>query len=68
MPFFKRNKRVAALLLKDLRLNKTDLGDIKNEVLIIVGSFDLIRLDHVKNISESIDRSRLVIVKKQAIS
>lgn len=64
LPFFKRNKRVAALLLKDLRLNKTDLGDIKSEVLIIVGSFDLIRLDHVKNISESIDRSRLVIVKK----
>lgn len=64
LPFFKRNKRVAALLLKDLRLNKTDLGDVKSEVLIIVGSFDLIRLDHVKNISESIDRSRLVIVKK----
>lgn len=64
LPFFKRNKRVAALLLKDLRLNRTDLEDIKSEVLIIVGSYDLIRLDHVKNISKSIDRSRLVIVKK----
>lgn len=64
LPFFKRNKRVAALLLKDLKLSKKDLVDIDKEVLIIVGSYDLIRLDHVKSISESIDRSRLVIVKK----
>lgn len=64
LPFFKRNKRVAALLLKDLKLSKRDLVDIDIEVLIIVGSCDLIRLDHVKSISESIDRSRLVIVKK----
>lgn len=68
LPFFKRNKRVAALLLKDLKLSKKDLVDIDKEVLIIVGSYDLIRLDHVKSISESIDRSRLVIVKKQAIN
>lgn len=64
LPFFKRNKRVAALLLKDLKLNKTDLADIDKEVLIIVGYYDLIRLDHVKNISQSINNSRLVIVKK----
>ena len=64
LPFFKRNKRVAALLLKDLKLSKKDLVDIDKEVLIIVGSYDLIRLDHVKSISESIDRSRLIIVKK----
>lgn len=64
LPFFKRNKRVAALLLKDLKLSRKDLVDIDKEVLIIVGSYDLIRLDHVKSISESIDRSRLVIVKK----
>lgn len=64
LPFFKRNKRVAALLLKDLKLNKTDLADIDKEVLILVGYYDLIRLDHVKNISQSINNSRLVIVKK----
>lgn len=64
LPFFKRNKRVAALLLKDLKLSKTDLAGINKLVLIMVGSYDLIRLDHVKNISESIDHSRLVIVKK----
>lgn len=64
LPFFKRNKRVAALLLKDLKVNRDDLREIDKKVLIIVGSRDLIRVDHVKNIAENISDSKLIVVKK----
>ncbi|WP_297789490.1 alpha/beta hydrolase [uncultured Anaerococcus sp.] len=64
LPFFKRNKRVASLLLKDLKVNREDLSDIRNNVLILVGSRDLIRLGHVKNITKYIDNCKLIIVKK----
>lgn len=64
LPFFKRNKRVSSLLLKDLKLSKEDLHRIDKKVLIIVGSRDLIRVDHVKNIARNIDGSKLIVVKK----
>lgn len=64
LPFFKRNKRVAALLLKDLKIGRDDLRSIDKKVLIIVGSRDLIRVDHVKNIAMNISDSRLIVVKK----
>lgn len=64
LPFFKRNKRVAALLLKDLKINRDELRSIEKKVLIIVGSRDLIRVDHVKNIAMNISDSCLIVVKK----
>lgn len=64
LPFFKRNKRVAALLLKDLKVTKNDLHTIDKKLLIIVGSRDLIRVDNVKNIAKNIDHSKLIVVKK----
>lgn len=63
LPFFKRNKRVAALLLNDLKVNREDLNNIDKKVLILVGSRDLIRLEHVKNIARNIDGSKLIIIK-----
>lgn len=65
LPFFKRNKRIAQLLLTDLKVDIEDLRHIESETLIIVGSNDLIRISHIKNIAKNIKNSKLVIVKNQ---
>lgn len=63
LPFFKRNRRVANLLLTDLKIDLEDLRSIDNETLIIVGSRDVIRISHIKKISKNINNSKLIIVK-----
>lgn len=65
LPFFKKNKRIAKLLLTDLKVDIEDLRQIESETLIIVGSNDLIRISHIKNIAKNIRNSNLVIVKNQ---
>ena len=65
LPFFKRNKRVARLLLTDLKIDIKDLRDIDKPCLIIAGSYDLIRISHIKNIEKNIKDSKLIIVKNQ---
>lgn len=65
LPFFKRNKRVARLLLSDLEIELDDLRNIDNDSLILAGSNDLIRISHIKKIAKNIDGSKLVIVKNQ---
>ena len=64
-PFFRRNKRVARLLLSDLEIDLEDLEDIKNDTLILAGSNDLIRISHIRKIAKNISSSKLVIVKNQ---
>ncbi len=65
LPFFKKNKRIANLLLTDLKVEIEDLRKIESKTLIIVGSNDLIRISHIKNIAKNIRNSKLVIVKNQ---
>lgn len=65
LPFFKKNKRVARLLLGDLKLEKSDLRDIDNPTMIIVGSNDLIRLSHIRGIAQNIRDCKLYIIKNQ---
>ena len=65
LPFFKRNKRVARLLLTDLKIDKEDLRKIDKPTLIIVGSNDIIRLTHIRGIAENISNSKLYIIKNQ---
>lgn len=65
LPFFKRNKRVARLLLSDLEIELDDLRNIDNDTLILAGSNDLIRISHIKKIAKNIDGAKLVIVKNQ---
>lgn len=65
LPFFKRNKRVAKLLLSDLKIDIKDLRSIEKDTLIIVGSRDLIRISHIKKIAKNIKNSKLVIVKNE---
>lgn len=65
LPFFKRNKRVAKLLLTDLKIDIKDLRDIDKDTLILAGSRDLIRISHIKKIAKNIKNSKLVIVKNQ---
>lgn len=65
LPFFKRNKRVANLLLTDLKIDIKDLRNIDKDTLILVGSRDLIRISHIKKIARNIKNSRLVIIKNQ---
>lgn len=65
LPFFKRNKRVANLLLTDLKIDLKDLRSIDNKTLILVGSRDLIRISHIKKIAANIKNSKLIILKNQ---
>ena len=65
LPFFRKNKRIAKLLLTDLKIDIKNLRNIDNDTLIIVGSRDLIRISHIKNIAKNIKNSKLVIVKNQ---
>lgn len=63
LPFFKRNKRVAGLLLYDLKIDKKDLANISKAVLVIAGSWDLISLEHTKEIASAIPGAILKIVQ-----
>lgn len=63
LPFFKRNKRVAGLLLHDLKIDKKDLANISKAVLVIAGSWDLISLEHTKEIASAIPGAILKIVQ-----
>lgn len=63
LPFFKRNKRVAGLLLHDLKIDKKDLANISKDVLVIVGSWDLISLEHTKEIASAIPGALLKVVR-----
>ena len=64
-PLFKRNKRVARLLLTDLKVTKEDLESINKRFLLIVGKNDIISLSDTKAIAGSIPDSRLVVVPKE---
>lgn len=63
IPIFKRSKRVKSLLMKDIPIGIRDLRNIESEVMIIVGSLDVIRLSHIRKISKNIRKSKLYIVK-----
>lgn len=62
LPFMQKKHRIAGLLVEDLNVSEEDLRHIQSPTLLLVGQFDLIRLEHILLLSHLIKGSSVHVL------